>query len=383
MWIAEDLTDRIFGRLTVIGRAPNGNYRSIRWACRCECGKESVVAAGDLQSGHTRSCGCSRIHDLTGRTFGKLTVLRLDRVSRKKAFWRCRCACGNEIAVRSAHLLSGNTKACGCQHFHDLTGRVFGRLTVLRRAPNVGRRTRWIVQCGCGSPEKPVGADCLIDGRTISCGCHRAVSIGNRLRTHGRTHTREYRIWCNMRRRCEDPNNPAYSNYGGRGITVAPEFQTFEGFFACVGLSNGLSLDRINNDLGYSPSNVRWADRVTQGRNRRSNRLITFNGKTQPLSAWAAEMGLSDRTLAQRVDSWPLEKAMTAPKNSSIRRAVRYAHDGKNLTLAEWAELTGVPKERIRRRLGLFWPFGLALTLPKNARRPRGASTFWYWLPRP
>jgi hypothetical protein len=225
--------------------------------------------------------------------------------------------------VRSANLLSGNTKACGCQHFHDLMGRVFGRLTVLRRAPNVGRRTRWIVQCGCGSPEKPVGADYLIDGRTVSCGCHRAVSIGNRLRTHGRTHTREYRIWCNMRRRCEDPNNPAYSNYGGRGITVAPEFQTFEGFFACVGLSNGLSLDRINNDLGYSPSNVRWADRVTQGRNRRSNRLITFNGKTQPISAWAAEMGLSDRTLAQRVDSWPLEKAMTAPKNSSIRRAER------------------------------------------------------------
>jgi hypothetical protein len=141
---------------------------------------------------------------------------------------------------------------CGCEHFHDLTGKVFGKLTVLRRAPNAGRRTRWWCQCACGAPKKQVGADYLVDGRTLSCGCHRAFATGERRRTHGLTGTREYRLWQNMRRRCEDPDNPAYPRYGGRGIHIASEFQAFEGFLAYMGLSNGLTLDRIDNDGNYA-----------------------------------------------------------------------------------------------------------------------------------
>ena len=317
-WLAEDLTGRTFGKLTALYRGPNAPPRRVRWFCRCTCGKQILVATNDLKSGHTVSCGCVRIQDLTGQTFGKLTVLRLAFCRKKSAHWLCRCQCGNEITIRRANLLSGNNKACGCEHFHDLTGRVFGMLIVIRRAPNHGRRTRWICRCSCGSPEKEIGADFLVDGRTISCGCHRAEAIGNRRRTHGKTGTRDYRIWHNMKRRCQDPDNPAYPNYGGRGINVAPEFQTYEGFIAYMGPSNGLTLDRIDNNGSYVPGNVRWADRKTQARNKRTSYLITFEGKTQTLAAWAADLGLNSATLRERLGCWPLAAALTAAKGSRV-----------------------------------------------------------------
>lgn len=155
-------------------------------------------------------------------------------------------------------------------------------------------------------------------GKTVSCGCHRAVEIGHRRRRHGATGTRDYRIWHNMTRRCRDQKNPAYPEYGGRGIKMAPEFETYEGFIAHMGPSNGLTLDRIDNNGGYVPGNVRWTDRTTQGRNKRNNWLITFEGRTQTLSAWAEELRIGPASLRERLGCWPLDKALTAPKGTRI-----------------------------------------------------------------
>jgi hypothetical protein len=174
----DDLTGRTFGYLIVLRRGPNTKSRKTRWYCRCTCGKRTLVHGDDLRNGHTRSCGCAHrllLIDITGQKFGRLTVLR--RAPNPKRLrdthWLCRCDSGNQVIVRGWHLKSGNTKACGCEHFHDLTGKTFGMLTVLRRAPNKGRRTRWVCQCSCGSPQKEIGADYLIDGRTLSCGSYR------------------------------------------------------------------------------------------------------------------------------------------------------------------------------------------------------------------
>lgn len=334
-WIADDLTDRTFGSLTVLKRGPNTGRRRVRWYCRCRCGKEILASASDLRSGHTISCGCSRIPDLTDQSFGKLMVLRLAFTRNRQAYWLCRCECGKETTVRRTNLLNGNTKSCGSHEvrlpansskekgetrprFRNLTGQRFGKLAVTGRAPNAGRRTCWFCDCDCGTKTKSIWAEKLMVGKTVSCGCHRAVDIGNRRRTHGRTLTREYRVWSNMRRRCQDPNNPAYPRYGGRGIEVAPEFQTFEGFLAYMGPSNGLTLDRINNHGDYAPGNVRWTDVTTQGRNKRNNWNIAFNGKTQPLSAWAEQLGIATATLRERLGCWPLEKALTASKGSRV-----------------------------------------------------------------
>jgi hypothetical protein len=126
-----------------------------------------------------------------------------------------------------------------------------------------------------------------------------------------------------MKRRCQDPKNPAYPQYGGRGIKMAPEFQTYEGFIAHMGPSNGLTLDRIDNNGDYAPGNVRWTDYTTQGRNKRNNWQISFEGKTQPLSAWAEALGINPASLRERLAFWPLEKALTAPKDTRIDKAER------------------------------------------------------------
>jgi hypothetical protein len=131
-----------------------------------------------------------------------------------------------------------------------------------------------------------------------------------------------------MRRRCQDPNNPAYPRYGGRGISVAPDFQTFEGFAAYMGqCPEGLSLERKDNEGHYEPGNVYWADSKTQGRNKRNNRLIGFHGRRQPLSAWAEELGIAALSLMGRIETgWPLAEALTRPKGYRLPKALKEHH---------------------------------------------------------
>ena len=127
--------------------------------------------------------------------------------------------------------------------------------------------------------------------------------------------TPTYQTWMNMRARCTNPRNTGYENYGGRGIQICPRWQeSFENFLADMGAKpNGMSLDRINNGGNYEPDNCRWATRTEQNNNSRQVRLITFRGKTQRLSDWAAEIGCSLSRMHQRLKLWPLDRALTEP----------------------------------------------------------------------
>ena len=119
--------------------------------------------------------------------------------------------------------------------------------------------------CECGV-EKDVKHSHLAAGNSRSCGCAEV--------THGMTRTKEYRIWDAMVRRCHNPNHHAFASYGGRGITVCDKWRTFEGFFEDMGFKPaGMSLDRIDNDKGYSKENCRWATATDQARNRRATKL--------------------------------------------------------------------------------------------------------------
>lgn len=116
-----------------------------------------------------------------------------------------------------------------------------------------------------------------------------------------------------MKRRCDNPKNISYANYGGRGITVCPEWRdNFEAFLRDMGpRPAGHSLDRIDNDKPYEPGNVRWATRGTQANNTRANRRITHSGVTKTLSQWAHEIGVPVVTLHRRLaDGWTLERAL-------------------------------------------------------------------------
>jgi hypothetical protein len=119
-----------------------------------------------------------------------------------------------------------------------------------------------------------------------------------------------------MRSRCENPNNKHFQNYGGRGIAVCERWKTFENFFADVGErpSKAHTLERCDNALGYQPGNVKWATRLEQGRNKRNNRRLVFDGQELTLSAWGERTGLKRATIMRRIGlGWSVERALTTP----------------------------------------------------------------------
>ena len=191
----------------------------------------------------------------------------------------------------------------------DLVGNRYGRLTVVSCAPNHGTRTAWNCLCDCGT-ECVITTRDLRAGDTKSCGCYMKELAIERHKKHGASShsgnaTRLYRIWKHMRRRCLCPNNKAYKNYGGRGIKICDEWAdsyiAFRDWSIAHGYKDSLTLDRIDNNGMYCPQNCRWASAVTQANNKRSNHLITHNGKTQTIAQWAREIDLSYFTLYSRI----------------------------------------------------------------------------------
>lgn len=133
--------------------------------------------------------------------------------------------------------------------------------------------------------------------------------------THGMSKTKTYRAWSSIKQRCGNPKKANYHNYGGRGISVCPRWSRFEDFLRDMGeCPPGMSIEREDYDKNYEPGNCKWATVLEQARNRRSNHRITFDGRSQPISVWAEEIGMSEDTLRKRINrGWPLERALVGP----------------------------------------------------------------------
>lgn len=194
----------------------------------------------------------------------------------------------------------------------DLTGSVYGRLTVIKRLG--GRYTKYLCICSCGTT-KQVGGCELARGSTKSCGCWARESRSINNSTHGKSTSVEYKAWSSMWMRCTNPNYDNYLLYKDR--TPPEEWRDFAVFYAHIGPKPNpeFSLDRIDNEKPYGPGNVRWATDVEQNNNRSNTRLVTFRGETQPISYWASKTGIKLATLHDRIGryGWSAEKALTTP----------------------------------------------------------------------
>lgn len=188
----------------------------------------------------------------------------------------------------------------------DLTGKKFGRLTVLGIDDKPGRKTYWICQCGCGNV-KSVRSDSLKDGTVKSCGCLKREQDKNNLtanHSHKMSGTRLYEIWQGMKGRCYNPHDTRYDRYGGRGIAVCEEWKNdFSAFWQWAKeneYSDELTIDRIDNNGDYSPENCRWSNSREQNNNRSTNINITIGNSTRTLTQWCEIFELDTKTIFAR-----------------------------------------------------------------------------------
>jgi len=196
-------------------------------------------------------------------------------------------------------------------------GQRFTRWEVVAKAeskpgykPGQGAIHRWLCRCDCGT-ERAVLAASLTAGKSQSCGCLRSEQIGSRSVTHGMSETTEYRIWRSMRTRCTNPNANSYPLYGGRGIRICDQWESFDVFLADMGRrpSPGHTLDRVDNDGPYSPENCRWATRSEQSRNTRRVTWVEFQGETFCFTDACRRAGLDRGTVHKRIRlGWPADQ---------------------------------------------------------------------------
>ena len=201
----------------------------------------------------------SRFEDLTGKIFTKITILSHSHTTKYGAvYWNCKCACGNEKIIRGTNLKSGVTKSCGCYQKQAVT-------------------------------------------------------------THGMTHTKTFKTWETMKQRCLNANAPDYPRYGGRGVDVCKRWQnSFKNFLNDMGeRPPNKTLDRINVDSDYKPSNCRWATRSQQQRNKTTTPRFKHKGENLTVSEWAKRSGLTVKIIMWRVNAgWNFSKILNTPIRS-------------------------------------------------------------------
>lgn len=252
-----------------------------------------------------------KVIDLTGRDFGKLKVTGFAGIRNHRAYWECLCECGQTCTVSGHDLTNEHTKSCGClQHnrqYDNLIGETYGELTVI--APALRDKSGsacFLCRCNkCGQEKVVRGCD-LLRGFVKSCGCLGKERRAEAHTTHGLSHDPTYKVWLDIKRRCKNSNRPTYKNYGGRGITIAPEWENdFDAFYDYVSKlehfgEKGYSLDRIDNDKGYEPGNLRYATQTEQVRNRRNTVRVEYQGEMLTLKEAAEKSGINYGTLKSR-----------------------------------------------------------------------------------
>lgn len=234
--------------------------------------------------------------------------------------------------------------------FCDLTGMDFGRLKVNGYLGRIGANNCWECLCACGDKCTVSGGN-LKSGHTQSCGCLHKEITSKTHKKHGKTKTPEYQIWAGMKDRCLSKKNISYPRYGGRGITVCNKWmKSFENFIADMGTrpSPDYSIDRINNNGNYEPSNCRWADQKTQANNTSRTIQLNIAGVTKPLTTWAEDCKLHRSVIISRLASGDSGEDLI---RQSGLRTNKITFNGITDTYLGWSKKTGIKSETISQRL--------------------------------
>ena len=383
-----DKSGEFINGIEVIKYVGRNASSQICYLCKCHCGKEFITSWNSLKMGTVISCGCFHSRGLRkddeyrsriGEVHNRLKILgyeRIEKNGKSRGYFDCECQCENKtrVIVRTDQLLSGNTKSCGCLQkefasnlmknadksnwkkssrvytkkveFDNLelmshVGETHNRLKIIGcvRKESGGRlRNFYTCECRCGTI-LDVRCEAVLKGTTKSCGCAsreaaREVCI-KRNTKHGLYGTAIYHIWKDMRSRCNDTASNRYYRYGNRGIKVCNEwnnsetgFLTFYNWAINNGYEEGLTIDRIDIDGNYEPSNCKWSSNQEQSWNKSNNVYITYEqrfdeiGKppiryTFPLSIWSEITGIPRSTLRYRLfnlrDNWTVEQALMTP----------------------------------------------------------------------
>jgi hypothetical protein len=244
----------------------------------------------------------------------------------------------------------------------DLTNQKFNLLTViklhhiqtiLRNNKKVGSRYYWLCKCECGNTTI-VHTTNLKNGSVKSCGCLKHLS---RNFTHKLSRSRLYTIYYNMKARCYNPNEPSYKNYGKRGIKICShwleDFSNFYDWAITHGYQENLTIDRIDVNGNYEPSNCRWATYKQQSNNTRRNHFITFENETHTIAEWAKIYNISSSLLGERLKyGWDFQKAVsTSPDIYKNRPTKLIKYQGEYHTKKEWLDILKIHPTTFYRRL--------------------------------
>lgn len=258
-------------------------------------------------------------------------------------------------------------------NIENLTGMVFGRLTVIERAddhicPSGQHIRQWKCRCSCGNTTI-VSSRNLKTGNTASCGCKST----ERKTKHNLWNSRIYKIYYGMKARCYSSATPNYNDYGGRGIKICDEwkddFMSFYNWSMANGYSDELSIDRIDVDGDYSPENCRWVDKIVQANNCRNTYYVTYKGVTKPISDWCRELGLKHSVVSSRLRSgWDVNDAFEQPSEINHRNEL-VTYRGESKLISDWCAELGLQLKTVYSRLEKGWTIEQALSPISDDRK--------------
>lgn len=204
---------------------------------------------------------------------------------------------------------------------YDLSDKKYNYLHVIRKDGNRGKKVMWLCKCDCGNLTR-VATNDLTSGKTKSCGCYNNKLIENLNKTHGLSKHPLYDIWCGIKQRCYYKKHICYDRYGKLGISMCDTWNDFQVFYNDMidGYKKGLSIDRIDNSKGYSKSNCRWADDITQANNKRNNKLYTYKGITDTLPNLARKHNKKYSFLYNRIkNGMSVKDSFEMPKKNQFK----------------------------------------------------------------